>query len=213
MTLGTRMPSWGILGGAFDPPHVGHVALARSALQALGLERLLVIPTGHAWHKARSLSSAQHRLAMCQLAFADLPQTQVDARELQRSGPSYTVDTLQELQAQYPGVQWKLIIGQDQAERLHTWHRWQDIVHIATIFVAQRAGGTGAAGHHSSDACNALSLPFAHHVLPMERVDVSATAIRTAVQAAAPGSIDSISALVGPAVAGYIAAHHLYQGL
>ncbi|MBT0569352.1 nicotinate (nicotinamide) nucleotide adenylyltransferase [Curvibacter sp. CHRR-16] len=204
------MPSWGILGGAFDPPHTGHVALAQTAVQALGLERLLVIPTGQAWHKTRPLSAGQHRLAMCQLAFASVPQAVVDDRELQRSGPSYTVDTLHELCTQHPGVQWKLIIGQDQAERLHTWHRWQDILQIATVFVAVRASGAGSAGQL---ALNTIPLAFAHHILPMARVDVSATAIRAAVQAAAPTATDSISALVGPAVAGYIAAHHLYQGL
>ena len=78
----------GVFGGAFDPPHNAHVALAQAALEQFGLDMLYVIPTGQAWHKARVLSAPEHRLAMTRLAFAGMPRVRVDERELQRAGPS-----------------------------------------------------------------------------------------------------------------------------
>ncbi len=92
----------GMFGGAFDPPHAAHRALVEAAVRQLQLERMYVFPTGHAWHKSRVLSPAIHRVAMAQLAFADLPEVVVDGRETLRSGPSYSVDTLRELHAQHP---------------------------------------------------------------------------------------------------------------
>ena len=89
----------GLFGGAFDPPHRTHVAVAQAAVEQLHLDVLHVVPTGHAWHKQRPLTAAQHRLEMCRLAFADVNRAMVDGRETCRSGPTYTIDTLQELQA------------------------------------------------------------------------------------------------------------------
>ncbi len=90
----------GLLGGAFDPPHRAHQALARAAIEQMQLSELRILPTGQAWHKARPLSPAPHRLAMARLAFEGLPQATVDDRELRREGPTYTVDTLRELAAE-----------------------------------------------------------------------------------------------------------------
>ena len=90
-------PRIGLLGGAFDPPHRAHVALAESAVQALHLDHLLVLPTGQSWHRSRAGSAGDHRLAMARLAFEGLPGAVVDERELVRAGPSYTIDTLRAL--------------------------------------------------------------------------------------------------------------------
>jgi len=103
-----------MFGGAFDPPHLAHRALAEAALDQLGLDALHMMPTGQAWHKARSLTSAEHRIAMCQLAFDDLPRTRIDTRETTRQGPSYTADTLAELAREYPGATLYLVLGADQ---------------------------------------------------------------------------------------------------
>ena len=92
----------GVFGGAFDPPHHAHVALARAAIEQFELGSLHVIPTGQAWHKARALSAAEHRLAMTRLAFQDDAKVVVDERELQRTGPTFTIDTLEALQAENP---------------------------------------------------------------------------------------------------------------
>ena len=91
-----------MFGGAFDPPHLANHALAQAALAQFQLNQLLVMPTGQAWHKSRDLTAPKHRLAMARLAFADVPQVQVDARETQRTGPTYTFDTLTELRHEHP---------------------------------------------------------------------------------------------------------------
>ena len=144
----------GMFGGAFDPPHLGHVALARAAVEQLALDQLLVFPTGQAWHKARELSTAAHRLAMAQLAFADVPRIRVDGRELQRDGPTYTVDTLRELRREFPQAELLLVIGADQAESLHSWREGAEIAQLATISIAARARPTVA-----TEAFDASKLP------------------------------------------------------
>jgi len=191
----------GILGGAFDPPHLAHVALAQVAIEQLQLDTLRVIPTGQAWHKPRRLTPAVHRLAMVELAFASLPQALVDARETQRRGPSYTIDTLRELRAQTPQALWFLIIGADQAQALTTWQYWQEIVQSATICVADRPHLTGAKAQF--DAEIAFPGQFLH--LQLLALDVDATSIRRAVAAR-----QNVTPLVGASVARYIADHHLY---
>ena len=203
MSLATLPPQRiGVFGGAFDPPHVAHVALARAAIAQLQLDALHIIPTGHAWHKTRTLSPAVHRLAMTRLAFAGVDKVVVDARETQRSGPSYTVDTLEALRDDYPAAQFFLIVGEDQAQSLGTWHRWQDVLQLATICVAARAGFTRA-----SPLFEALHLaPTAFQLIEMPPMDVSATDIRLRV-----ANHQSTDALVFEPVARYIDHHHLYQ--
>ncbi len=108
----------GMFGGAFDPPHLAHVALARAAIEQLGLDELRVFPTGMAWHKSRALTPGPHRLEMARLAFAEVPRAIIDPREVRRDGPTYTIDTLRELQRELPQAQLVLVIGADQAEAL-----------------------------------------------------------------------------------------------
>ncbi|MCW2312386.1 nicotinate-nucleotide adenylyltransferase [Rhodoferax antarcticus] len=203
MTLaGAAVQRVGILGGAFDPPHLAHLALARVAVAQLQLDQLRIIPTGQAWHKPRTLTPAQHRLAMAQLAFAEVPQAMVDARETCRSGPSYTIDTLRELRAEVAGAQLFLIIGADQAQALTSWHGCQEILQSATICVADRPHSTGA--RTVFDAESAFPERFFH--LQMPAMALSATDIRSAVS-----THQNVTALVGESVARYIAAHHLYS--
>lgn len=193
----------GLFGGAFDPPHRTHVALAKAAIAQLQLDVLHVVPTGHAWHKQRTLTDAQHRLAMCRLAFAGLPCAQVDARETERSGPTYTIDTLQELHAQYPVAQLFLVMGEDQARALHTWHRGAEVARTATICVASRSDSHAASGPSAS--VHALqALGFQAVQLPPS--PLSATEIR---DKTARGH--SVATLVFESVARYIDQHHLYQ--
>ena len=199
-------PRVGVFGGAFDPPHNAHVALVEAALAQLDLAELRIFPTGDAWHKQRTLSAANHRVAMAQLAFGGLERTVVDARETVRPGPTYTLDTLRELQQEQPGAQLVLIMGADQAASLPQWHGWQEILSIAIVSVAQRAGAAGPA-----DAVGPrilASLPSAARVETLEiaPMDTSATDIRTR----AATSVD-FSRLVPPAVARYIDQHHLYR--
>ena len=191
-----------VFGGAFDPPHVAHVALARAALHAFDLDELRVIPTGQAWHKTRPLSAAAHRLAMARLAFADLPQVLVDARETERAGPSYTIDTLRELQHEWPGAELFLLLGEDQALALPSWRAWQEIARIAIICVAER--GDGAQNKPRFSAPTPYESRFRQ--LPMPALPVSATGIRNQIAAR-----QALGPLVLEPVARYIEDHHLYQ--
>lgn len=201
----------GLFGGAFDPPHLAHTALARAVLQQFELDQLRVIPTGQAWHKSRTLSAAHHRVAMARLAFADLPRVHVDPQETQREGATFTIDTLMALQAQYPGAQWWVCIGEDQAARFATWHRWTEILQCAHLIVAPRPEAV------RSDSSNpALQREWHNawpeevkpkiHVLNWLPQDLSATAIRDAL---ARGH-DASDAL-HPQVSRYIRQHHLYS--
>ena len=207
-------PRLGVFGGAFDPPHLAHGVLAQAAIDQLELDALWVIPTGDAWHKARPLSPATHRLAMARLAFASMPKVVVDDRETRRVGPSYTIDTLLELQGENPLADLFLIIGADQARAFAGWHRWQEVSESATICVAGRDvltsiyTPTSTPASISTDAeyvpPSALKDRFLR--LKMPSTPISATAIRARVAQSEP-----ISALVGEPVARYIAQHHLYS--
>ena len=120
----------GLFGGAFDPPHAAHAALAAVAIGQLGLDELRILPTGQAWHKARGLTPASHRVAMARLAFAGLPQAVLDEREIRREGPSYTVDTLREIAAETPGAALFLVIGADQALAFDRWRAPDEIARL-----------------------------------------------------------------------------------
>jgi nicotinate-nucleotide adenylyltransferase len=198
----------GLFGGAFDPPHGAHVALARAAVEQLRLDRLHITPTGHAWHRPQPLSPAADRLAMCRLAFDGLPKVVVDDRELRRPGPTYTIDTLTELRALYPDAELFLQIGADQATAFHSWKRADQIVRLATLSIAVRADWMHAEGvldlHNSLPGVTID--PTRVRVLQLPAMPHSATEIRRL--AAAGQRVDH---LVAAPVAGYIAEHHLYQ--
>ena len=196
----------GIFGGAFDPPHKAHVALAQLALDQLALDELHVIPTGSAWHKARALSSATHRLAMTQLAFQGMPRVLVDDRELQRAGPTFTVDTLEALQAENPSAQLYLFMGSDQFAAFKQWHRWQAILELAIICIADRT--LSAAPQAQFDAYQAQKTRFLQLLTPL--MPVSATQIRQLL-ASGVGKTRDISDLVSEPVARYIAVNRVYS--
>lgn len=195
----------GVFGGAFDPPHHAHVALAQAAIEQFELASLHVIPTGQAWHKARALSAAEHRLAMTRLAFANEPKVLIDDRELKREGPTFTIDTLEALQAEHPQARLYLFMGADQFAAFQRWHRWQAILEIAIICIAARAHSAWAGGQF--DAYPGRNGRFA--VLNMPQLPVSATQIRQRVASQALG-IPELAQLVSEPVARYISLHRLY---
>lgn len=196
----------GVFGGAFDPPHNAHVALAKAAIEQLDLAVLHIIPTGNAWHKARSLTAPAHRLAMARLAFDQLERALVDGRELQRVGPTFTIDTLAALQDENPGAQLYLFIGADQFAAFEQWHRWKEILDVAIICIADRAGSVSAQARF--DQFSAFKHRFL--VLELPLMSVSATGIRKAVVSVSTAAKD-ISQLVPEAVARYISLHRLYR--
>lgn len=197
----------GVFGGAFDPPHMAHLALAEAAIAQLSLDRLHILPTGQAWHKSRSLTAGEHRLAMCRLAFGDLPAVQIDDRELRRPSATYTIDTLEEFQQEYPGARLFLIVGEDQHRAFRSWRRWQAILSVATLVVAGRPDAVGDS-HLSSKPAAADEVPFQRLVLPLSTA--SSTDIRSRLADPARRSA-GLTALVPEAVAGYISNHSLYQ--
>ncbi len=200
----------GVFGGAFDPPHNAHIALAQIAFEALQLDALHIIPTGRAWHKARTLSAAEHRLAMSQLAFGGEAGVVVDDREIKRAGPTFTIDTLLALQAENPGAQLFLIMGADQFAAFRQWHQWQEILENAIVCVAARARINWA--RDQFDAYNGSQHRFVE--LPMPAMAVSATQIRQLLAGASVsglGENQAIADLLPASVARYIAQHQLYQ--
>ena len=189
----------GLFGGSFDPVHSAHVALAQVALTQLRLDAVRWVPAGQPWQKARELASPVHRAAMVQLAIADEPRFTLERCELNRVGPSYTLDTVRELRAATPGARWFLIIGQDQYAGLHSWRDWQALLQLVTLAVAMRPGAPAQA--------NAEVERVAHEPVALPMMDISSTEIR---QRVARGQ--AIAGLVPAAVAGYIDQHHLYRG-
>jgi nicotinate-nucleotide adenylyltransferase len=201
----------GMFGGAFDPPHWAHRALAQAALSQLKLDVLHILPTGHAWHKNRVLSPAPHRVAMCRLAFGDLPRVQLDEREIHRQGPSYTADTLQELRREHPGAQLFLVLGADQLLAFKSWVRWQEVLELATLAVANRATDIGADAREDQTQATDLSgvdLPFEQLQMPL--TNISASAVRARLGHVA-GRSEALDVLVPEPVASYISQHSLYQ--
>ena len=192
----------GVYGGAFDPPHNTHVDLVRAAMAQWNLDRLHVLPTGQPWHRPQQPTDAVHRLVMAELAFESIPGVVVDAREIERTGPSYTVDSLRELQIGYPRARLHLLIGSDQARALTSWHAWQEIVALANLCVAARVDDASPQGQLPDLALPGATIDFLHTV----PVATSATEIRQRVAAG-----QGIVHLVPPAVAGYIDQHHLYR--
>ena len=188
----------GLFGGTFDPPHNAHVALAHAALDELRLDQLHWIPAGQPWQKTRAISTAAHREAMVRVAIAGEPRCVLDRIELERSGPSYTLDTVHALRAREPQAQLFLVIGADQYAGLHTWRGWQELLALVTLAVANRPG--------AMPPIDPQVLRFSHRVVPLPMLDISASDIRARV---ARGQ--AIDHLVPAAVAGYIETHGLYR--
>ncbi|HSM45496.1 MAG TPA: nicotinate-nucleotide adenylyltransferase [Acidimicrobiia bacterium] len=134
----------GILGGTFDPIHVAHLHTAECALHQAGLDRVLVIPAGDPWQKSgREVTGGAHRLEMCRLAVEGVQGLEVDLRELDRNGPTYTIDTL----GTFPeDEELFLILGSDSLAGIRTWQRWEEILDRVTILEAPRPGAPRGVG-------------------------------------------------------------------
>ena len=130
----------GLFGGTFDPIHLGHLRTAYELLRALKLQELRFLPTGNPPHRDATSADAEQRLALVRAAVADQPGFTVDDREVRRDGLSYSVDTLTELRAEFPGRSLCLMVGMDAFLGLPHWHRWRDIFDLAHVVVAHRPG-------------------------------------------------------------------------
>lgn len=181
----------GILGGTFDPIHIGHLILGETGREQLSLDRVLFMPAGLQWRKAaREIASAEHRLAMVRLAIAGNPAFEASTIEVDRAGPSYTADTLEELHSREPEAELFFIVGRDALEDIPNWVRPERIRELATLAVAARDGDAAGEG--------------AVH-LRMPVIGINATDIRQRVAAG-----QSICYRVPPAVEAYIRDNRLY---
>lgn len=211
----------GLLGGSFDPVHAGHLELAAGAQRALGLAQVRLIPAGQPWQKPQ-MTPGQDRLAMLETAVqergggTDLRWV-VDKRELERAGPTYTIDTLREIRAIVgPDRPLVWILGFDQLRGLPGWRDWESLSGLAHIAYAQRAGEEAVlpgplaayvAARTSTPGALAGQPAGCFVAFPMRPVDCSATQIRSAVAA---GDTSRVKNYLAPGVLGYIKTHQLY---
>ena len=183
----------GVFGGTFDPIHYGHLRTAFEMLQALRFEEVRFVPCGDPPHRGVTFADAGRRLRMVETAIAGQAGFSVDDRELQRDGPSYTIDTLAELRAEYPRHSLGLIVGMDAFLGLPGWHRWDELLDVAHIIVAHRPGwkapDIGPLGdlisehgtHRVNDVHNATHGRI--HIHAVTQLEISSTEIRDLIAA------------------------------
>jgi len=182
----------GVLGGTFDPIHLGHLAAAHAAIECARLDRVLVIPTGVPPHRPPTVAGEDDRLEMARLATAGDRRFEVSDIELRRSGASYTVDTLRELRLRHPNDELFLILGWDAAKQLGTWRAPDEVRRLARVIVVTRPG-SGSPATTTEILCERPT------------PDISGSALRRAI---ADG--EDVGDRLPEAVAAYIARHHLY---
>ena len=195
----------GVLGGTFDPIHLGHLAAAEAARSALALDRVLFVPAGDPWLKAgATISPGEHRLAMVRAAIAGVPAYEASTVELDRPGASYTAETLAELQASFgPGTELHFILGADAALDLARWHAPAEVLARCTLVVM----GRPAQGELDLSTLARIAPGAAARAVAVDLdMEVSATEIR---RRAAAG--ESLAGLVPEAVERYIREHKLYE--
>jgi nicotinate-nucleotide adenylyltransferase len=196
----------GILGGAFNPPHLGHLCLAQEAHARLGLDRVLLVPVGQAPHRVLEADpGADERLRMAQLAAVGDDRLGVSPIEVDRPGPSYMADTLTLLHEAEPATDLTLILGADQATRLSAWHQPERVLELARVAVADREG---IGRDEVVAALGGLAGGDAIEGFPLPRIGVSSTMVRERVAGGLP-----VRYLVPEAVADHIATRGLYAGV
>jgi nicotinate-nucleotide adenylyltransferase len=194
----------GLLGGTFNPPHLGHLVCAQEARVQLGLDRVLLIPTRVPPHKVIEVEpGVEHRVAMCKAAVAADPTLAVSLVDVRRDGPSYTVDTLRQLHADAPGDELTFIVGADMAHSLPTWREPEAVLDLATIAVVGRADLARAAV--DEQVAGLRGVPERLRFFDMPRMDISSSLIRARIAAGLP-----VRYLVPDPVAAHIEREALY---
>lgn len=213
-------PPLGIFGGTFDPVHLGHLRMAQELADALALVEVRIVPAAQPPHRAQPRCTAQQRLDMLRLAIADNPLFVLDPCELERNGPSYTVDTLTELRASLgPESPLCLFVGADAFNGLPGWHRWESLIRLAHLVIAHRPGASLQLSslaeplqqlwqrHHTTDPRQlhrqAAGCLLQHRITAL---DISASQIRHLLHQG-----KSCRYLLPEPVRDYIDQHHLYE--
>lgn len=186
----------GLLGGAFDPPHLGHLICAQYTLEALELDKIVFIPSGdHPFKRNDVVASAADRLAMVKLSVAGHDAFEVSNAEVERQGITYMIDTIEQIRSEHPDWEFYLLIGADCIAEFDKWHRYQDILASVKVAIFRR----------STTAAIVTSHPFIFPDTPI--LDISSTEIRTRVREG-----KDIRYLVTPEVANFINSRKLYRG-
>ena len=185
-----------LFGGSFDPVHHGHLLIAQDAVEQLGLDRLVFLPAGINPHKLQQapVASPGQRLRMLEAAIAGVARLECDPLELERSGPSYTVDTVETYKSRWPQARLFLLLGEDNLAKLHTWHRIERLRELVEFVYFVRALGAGAASSPQD------------HLRLERRIDISSTEIRQRIARGLP-----IHYLVPESVRALIQSNALYQ--
>jgi nicotinate-nucleotide adenylyltransferase len=194
----------GVLGGTFDPVHNGHLYIANALRAALDLERVVWVPAGRPPHKTGQIvSSDRDRLAMLDLALAGSAVDQIDTIDIERSGPSYTADTLEILSASFAPARLFFLMGEDSLRDLPTWHDPERLLRTAELAVAARPG---VAADLASVTRQIPTVRARVHLVPTEEIAISSSEIRRRVR-----NDLSIRGLVPAAVEAYVRDHGLYR--
>lgn len=230
------MPLIGLFGGTFNPIHLGHLALAAQVEAALHCHQIRFIPAALPPHKSLPTVSAAHRAAMVNLAIADHPHWVMDDCELLRSGPSYTIDTVAALRAQFPQHALCLMLGQDSYAQLPTWYRWDALLEYVHLVVTHRATMEHSLGLHAAHVGKQVDMSEAAVAFSQQRHGlicylattppaISSTALRAqlcaANQSIQPASAaqaneqaaaqTALTRMLPASVLAYIREHGLYQ--
>jgi nicotinate-nucleotide adenylyltransferase len=190
--IGNRIQKIAIVGGTFDPIHLGHLKIISEIAKKFA--KVIVIPTGEPWLKAaKPIATGEQRVAMAQTAVNSLnlaDQVQVSAIEVKRPGPSYAIDTVNELSKVYPEASFTLVLGSDAALNLHKWHRSDELQKLVEVLVVKRVSVE----------------PSQFPEIQIDAPDISSTVIRDKV-----AHSQEIAELVPPTIATFIKEHHLYD--
>lgn len=205
-----------LFGGTFDPVHYGHLRAAAEVAEQLGVDDFRLLPAGRPPHRDGTFAAARHRLAMLELALTPHPDLAVDEREVQRDGPSYMVDTLAGLRAEFGSRPIMLCLGQDAANGLERWHNWNRLLEFAHLVIMTRpdaqpkystALAEHFAGRHANRPEALMDSPAGRiHTCNITRLAISSTDIRAQLAAGRNPRF-----LLPSTVLAYIRKHHLYS--
>jgi len=192
----------GVVGGTFDPVHLGHIAMAEAAAACAGLDRVLLIPSNVPPHRSAAMASAADRLEMARLAAVGHPRLEISDIELRRPGPSYTVDTLRQLKTERPDDELCLVLGWDAARDIRAWRSPDELMHLAGLVIVTRPGYS----HPSPAELAAAGIDAARvEICDAPTPDVESTDVRRLIEEGG-----SLQGVVDPAVELYIRGRGLY---